>query len=41
MMRAGLIVLCLVSVLVAGCVPVGIQGKTNRLAPEDAAVVRR
>jgi hypothetical protein len=40
-MRAGVLVLYLVSILVAGCVPVGIQGKTNRLATEDAAVVRR
>jgi hypothetical protein len=40
-MRAGVLVLCLVSILVAGCVPVGIQGKTNRLVAEDAAVVRR
>jgi hypothetical protein len=40
-MRAGVLVLCLVSILVAGCVPVGIQGKTNRLAVEDATVVRR
>ena len=40
-MRAGALLLCLVSFLVAGCVPVGIQGKTNRLASEDAAVIRR
>jgi hypothetical protein len=38
-MRAGIIVLCIVAALAAGCVPVGIQGKTNRLAAEPAVVV--
>jgi hypothetical protein len=38
-MREGIIVLCIVAALAAGCVPVGIQGKTNRLAAETAVVV--
>ena len=38
-MRAGIIVLCIVATFAAGCVPVGIQGKTNRLVAETAVVV--
>ena len=38
-MRAGFIIVCIIATLAAGCVPVGIQGKTNRLAAETAAVV--
>jgi len=38
-MRAGVIVLCIVAALAAGCVPVGIQGKTNRLAAATAVFV--
>lgn len=39
-MRAGIIVLCIVVTFAAGCVPVGIQGRTNRLAVDTAGSVQ-
>jgi hypothetical protein len=39
-MRKGIVVLCILATLATGCVPVGLQGKTNRLATDAPVVVR-